>query len=87
VTAGWVPGTRRDSLHLLSVVLEQETELQPTEIMTDTAGYTDTIFGVFHLLGLQFSPRIADIGGARLSRVDGKAVTVCWETSRRTRST
>jgi len=26
-------------------VLEQETELQPTEIMMDTAGYTDTIFG------------------------------------------
>jgi TnpA family transposase len=40
-----VPGTRRDSLYLLAVVLEQETELQPTEIMTDTAGYTDTIFG------------------------------------------
>ena len=55
------------------VVLEQETELQPTEIMTDTAGYTDTIFGIFHLLGLQFSPRIADIGGARFWRVDGKA--------------
>ena len=52
-----VPGTLRDSLHLLAVVLDQETELQPSEIMTDTAGYTDTIFGVFHLLGLQFSCR------------------------------
>ncbi len=68
-----VPGTLRDSLNLLAVVLEQETELNPTEIMTDTAGYTDTIFGIFHLLGYQFSPRIADIGGARFWRVDGKA--------------
>lgn len=68
-----VPGTLRDSLNLLAVVLEQETELQPTEIMTDTAGYTDTIFGIFHLLGYQFSPRIADVGGARFWRVDGKA--------------
>jgi TnpA family transposase len=68
-----VPGTLRDSLHLLAVVLEQETELQPTEIMSDTAGYTDTIFGIFHLLGYQFSPRIADIGGARFWRVDRKA--------------
>jgi len=68
-----VPGTLRDSLHLLAVVLEQETELQPTEIMTDTAGYTDTIFGIFHLLGYQFSPRIADVGGARFWRVDQKA--------------
>jgi len=68
-----VPGTLRDSLNLLAVVLEQETELNPTEIMTDTAGYTDTIFGIFHLLGYQFSPRLADIGGARFWRVDGKA--------------
>src|SRR3546814_16354100 len=68
-----VPGTLRDSLHLLAVVLDQETELRPSEIMTDTAGYTDTIFGVFYLLGLQFSPRIADIGGARFWRVDGQA--------------
>lgn len=68
-----VPGTMRDSLYLLAVVLEQETELNLGEIMTDTAGYTDTIFGVFYLLGIQFSPRIADIGGARFWRVDGKA--------------
>lgn len=73
LNAATVPGTLRDSLNLLAVVLEQETELQPTEIMTDTAGYTNTIFGVFHLLGLQFSPRIADVGGARFWRVDGKA--------------
>ncbi|HVI19512.1 MAG TPA: Tn3 family transposase, partial [Gaiellales bacterium] len=68
-----VPGTLRDSLTLLSVVLEQPTELQPTEIMTDTGAYTDTIFGIFHLLGYQFSPRLADIGGTRFWRVDGKA--------------
>ena len=73
LNAETVPGTFRDSLYLLAVVLEQETELQPTEIMTDTAGYTDTIFGIFHLLGLQFSPRIADIGGARFWRVDRAA--------------
>lgn len=68
-----VPGTLRDSLHLLAVVLEQETDLSPVEIMSDTAGYTDAIFGVFHLLGYQFSPRIADVGGARFWRVDPKA--------------
>jgi TnpA family transposase len=36
-----IPGTLRDSLYLLSVVLEQQTELHPTEIMTDTGAYTD----------------------------------------------
>lgn len=68
-----VPGTLRDSLVLLSVVLEQQTELQPTEIMTDTGAYTDTMFGIFHLLGYQFSPRLADIGGSRFWRADQKA--------------
>lgn len=41
-----VAGTLRDSLTLLSVVLEQQTELQPTEIMSDSGAYTDTIFGM-----------------------------------------
>ena len=68
-----VPGTLRDSLVLLAAVLEQETGLQPTEIMSDTGAYTDVMFGIFNLLGYQFSPRLADIGGARFWRVDPKA--------------
>jgi TnpA family transposase len=63
----------RDSLVLLSIALEQETELEPTEIMTDTGACTDVIFGIFWLLGYQFRPRIADIGGARFWRIDPKA--------------
>lgn len=46
-----VPGTLRDSLILLAVVLEQQTELQPTHIMTDTDAYSDVVFGLFRLLG------------------------------------
>jgi TnpA family transposase len=68
-----VPGTLRDSLLLLAVVLEQETALRPTEIMTDTGAYADGMFGIFHLLGYRFSPRIADSGGARFWRVDRHA--------------
>jgi hypothetical protein len=68
-----VPGTLRDSLFLLAVVLEQQTELNPVEIMTDTGAYTDVVFGLFWLLGYRFSPRIADIGGARYWRIDGAA--------------
>ena len=68
-----VPGTLRDSSALLSVLLEQKTTLQPAEVMTDTGAYTDVMFGIFHLLGFQFSPRLADIGGARFWRVDPKA--------------
>ncbi len=68
-----VPGTLRDSLSLLAVVLEQQTELQPTEIMTGTGAYTDVVFGLFWLLGFRFCPRIADMGGARFWRIDTTA--------------
>ena len=64
-----VPGTLRDSLVLLAVALEQQTELQPTQIMTDTGAYSDVVFGLFRLLGYRFSPRLADIGGTRFWRL------------------
>ena len=65
-----VPGTLRDSLILLAVVLEQQTDLQPTQIMTDTGAYSDVVFGLFRLLGYRFSPRLADVGGTRFWRID-----------------
>ena len=68
-----MPGTLCDSLSLLALVLEQPTELHPSEIMTDTGAYTDVVFGLFWLLGYRFSPRIADIGGARYWRMDPAA--------------
>ncbi len=68
-----IPGTLRDSLFLLAGLLEQQTGLQPQEIMTDTAGYSDVVFGLFWLLGYQFSPRLADIGEARFWRIDKTA--------------
>ena len=71
--ASVVPGTLRDSLAVLALLLDQETELEPTRIMTDNAAYSDTIFGLFWLLGYQFCPRLADIGGARLWRIDRSA--------------
>jgi TnpA family transposase len=68
-----VPGTLRDSLVILAVVLEQQTELKPTQILTDTGAYSDVVFGLFRLLGYRFSPRLADIGGARFWRINSQA--------------
>ena len=68
-----VPGTLRDSLILLSVVLDQQTELRPTQIMTDTGAYSDVVFGLFRLLGYRFSPRLKDIGGTRFWRINQQA--------------
>jgi len=65
-----IPGTLRDSIFVLEGLLEQQTGLNPTEIMTDTAGASDMIFGLFWLLGYQFSPRLADAGEAVFWRID-----------------
>jgi TnpA family transposase len=68
-----VPGTMHDSLILLAVVLEQQTELKPTRIMADTGAYSDVVFGLSHLLGYRFCPRVADIGGTRFWRINSRA--------------
>jgi TnpA family transposase len=68
-----IPGTLRDSLFILEGLLEQQTSLRPLEIMADTAGTSDVVFGLFWLLGYQFSPRLADIGEARFWRMDPAA--------------
>jgi len=68
-----IPGTLRDSLFILDGLLEQQTSLRPVELMADTAGSSDVVFGLFWLLGYQFSPRLADIGEARFWRIDRAA--------------
>jgi TnpA family transposase len=68
-----IPGTLRDSIFVLEGLLEQQTGLNPTEIMTDTAGASDMVFGLFWLLGYQFSPRLSDAGEAVFWRIDQAA--------------
>lgn len=64
-----IPTTVRDATHVLDGLLENETQLEIAEHTTDTAGYTDVIFALFDLLGLQFAPRIRDLASQRLYRV------------------
>jgi len=68
-----IPGTLRDSMFVLDGLLEQQTSLNPLELMTDTAAVSDVVFGLFWLLGYQFSPRLADIGESRFWRINPTA--------------
>ncbi len=68
-----VAGTLRDSGRILDVILGQHTSVHPVEVMADTAAYSDIVFSLFALLGLRFSPRLADIGEARFWRIDPRA--------------
>src|SRR5579885_3332102 len=68
-----VPGTLRDSGFRLEGLLHQDPHLHPTQIMADSAGYSDIVFGLFALLGYRFSPRLTDLGEARFWRTDTSA--------------
>ena len=62
--------TVRDASYVLDEILDNQTDLPILEHTTDTAGYTEIVFALFHLLGLQFVPRIRDLGAQRLYRLD-----------------
>jgi hypothetical protein len=68
-----VPGTLRDSMVILDGLLEQHTSLRPTALVTDSASYSDIVFGLFMLLGYRFCPRLADLGETRCYRIDPTA--------------
>jgi TnpA family transposase len=53
-----IPGAVREAMYILDGLLEQQTILEPVEVMADTAAYTDIVFGLFWFLGYQFSPRL-----------------------------
>jgi hypothetical protein len=65
-----IPATIRDATYVLDEILDNETELPIVEHTTDTAGYTEIVFALFDLLGMQFSPRIRDIADQHLYRLD-----------------
>lgn len=56
----------RDAVHVIDGLLYHETDLNIEEHYTDTAGYTDQVFGLSHLLGFHFAPRIRDISDTKL---------------------
>ncbi|MGF1599603.1 MAG: Tn3 family transposase [Acidimicrobiales bacterium] len=64
-----IPTTVREATYVLDAIFDNETDLAIEEHTTDTAGYTDLVFGLFDLTGLRFSPRIRDLADQRLWRL------------------
>ena len=56
----------RDSTYVLDGLLYHETDLRIEEHYTDTAGFTDHVFALMHLLGFRFAPRIRDLKDTKL---------------------
>jgi TnpA family transposase len=55
----------RDAVHVIDGLLHHETDLN-IEHFTDTAGYADSVFGLSHLLGFRFAPRLRDLADSKL---------------------
>lgn len=51
---------------MLDGLLYHESDLRIEEHYTDTAGFTDHVFGLMHFLGFRFAPRIRDLGDTKL---------------------
>ena len=61
-----INATVRDATYVLDGLLYHESDLRIEEHYTDTAGFTDHVFALMHLLGFRFAPRIRDLTDRRL---------------------
>lgn len=60
----------REALYVLDGLLENDTILRPHEHYTDTHGATEHLFGMCHLLGFSFMPRLKDSASVPLYTID-----------------
>lgn len=65
-----VISTDRDGRYVLDEIVDNESDLDIMEHTTDTTGFTEIVFALFDLLGMQFSPRIKDLGDTQIYRMD-----------------
>ncbi len=81
-----VPRTPRDSLHILDALLNLDGGVKPEMPATGNASCSDMVFGLFKILGYNFSPRFRDLEDQRIRRAgppcpaSRRAPTVRWRT-------
>ena len=67
-----IAATVSEAPHVLDGLMHHahQTDLRIAEHYTDTAGATDHVFGLCHLLGFRFAPRIKDLKDRKLYAVE-----------------
>ena len=68
-----VSGTVRDSLHMIDVIFGLDGGELPEIVVSDTASYSDVVFGLLELLGISYRPALADLPDQKGWRVRGDA--------------
>ena len=64
----------REATYVLDGILDNTTSLDPERHTTDTHGFTEALWGLCHLLGLDFMPRLKDLADQRLWYTDGTQI-------------
>lgn len=62
--------TAHESAYEIDGLLHHEADVHPRKQAVDTAGYTDTLFGLTALLSIFYAPRIKDLADQRLFYFD-----------------
>ena len=70
LTAKVVSGTVRDSLHIIDVIYSQDGGQRPDIVVSDTASYSDVVFGLLQLLGFSYRPALADMPDQKMWTID-----------------
>ncbi len=70
LTAKVVSGTVRDSLHIIDVIYSQDGGQRPDIVVSDTASYSDVVFGLLQLLGFSYRPALADMPDQKMWAID-----------------
>jgi len=68
-----VAGTPRDSLYVLDVLYDRDGGKRPEMIITDTASYSDIVYGLLTLAGFSYAPQLADLPDQKLWRINPRA--------------
>ena len=64
----------REAAYVLTGILDNDTSIDPEMHTTDTHGYAETLWGLCHLPGIDFMPRLKDLADQRLWRIDNSLV-------------
>jgi len=65
-----ISATTGEAPHVLDGLMHHGTSLEIKEHYTDTGGANDHVFGLCHLLGFRFAPRLRDIRDRRLGTIE-----------------
>jgi TnpA family transposase len=66
-------GTPRDSLFAVDLMYRRDGEVRPEVFISDTGSYSDMVFGLLKLLGVDYRPELADLPDQKLWRINPSA--------------